>query len=623
MAAMFTSRRLRRLALGSAALPLALLMGAGSASAQTLATFAVLAGSTVTNTGPTVINGNLGLSPGTAITGFPPGVVTAPYAIYNTDAVAAQAQSDLTAAYNVLAARPSTANLSGQDLGGMVLQPGVYSFDTSAQLTGTLTFDAAGDPNAVFVVNIGSTLTTAAASSVVLVNGAQAINVYFRVGSSATLNAATMFQGNILALSSITLITGSTIECGSALARNGAVTLDTNIITVCVATAGVPGLDDLAIVGGALPLSLQVLSVLTPEELAIALSQLSGETATGVAPAAFQAMSQFMALARGDRGPGVVSITSDDIAPETVSVMGYAADPAPLPAFAGIDGRHTGRSDAALWEIWAAVYGGYSRTPGVAATRTQDLTIRNFGFATGIDYRVGKSGTIGLTAGAGATNFQLSGNRGDGRSQVFEVALYGRKDFERAYISGALGYAFHTVATNRYVTFAGFDHFTAAFNANHVAAEIEAGYHVGVFTPYAAVRGQALFLPAYGETTQTGNAAYALNYGAQTARTVRTEVGVKVDWMRVLVGGNTLGLHGKAAWAHDFYAGMGVPASFQAIPGSGFTATGAMAAADSLLLSAGTDIAFVNGVSFGASVNGELSQSSRSLGGSVKFGYRW
>ncbi|CAN5574160.1 hypothetical protein BH20VER1_BH20VER1_13620 [soil metagenome] len=193
----------------------------------TAGSFAVLAGSTVTNTGPSILNGNLGVSPGSAITGFPPGIVNG--TVHLADAVALQAQSDLTIAYNVAAGLPSTANLTGMDLGGLTLMPGVYTFSSSAQLTGILTLQGSGDPNAQFVFQIGSTLTTATASAVVLL-GVDPCNVFFQVGSSATLGAATAFQGNILALTSITAVTGATVN-GSLLARNGSVTLDTNVIT--------------------------------------------------------------------------------------------------------------------------------------------------------------------------------------------------------------------------------------------------------------------------------------------------------------------------------------------------------------------------------------------------------
>jgi hypothetical protein len=197
----------------------------------TSATFTILAGSTVTNTGATTtITGDVGVSPGSAITGLPGGQPTAG-SIHAGDATAATAQTDLTTAYNDLAGRTCGTNLTGQDLGGKTLTPGVYCFNTSAQLTGAVTLNGQGNANAVFVIKIGSTLTTASSAAVTLSGGAQAKNVYWQVGSSATLGTGTAFRGNIVALSSITLNNGATLS-GRALARNGAVTLDSNAVTL-------------------------------------------------------------------------------------------------------------------------------------------------------------------------------------------------------------------------------------------------------------------------------------------------------------------------------------------------------------------------------------------------------
>ena len=216
----------------------------------TAGNFAVLAGSTVTNTAtPTVINGGgVGVSPGSSITGFPPGIVTPPFTTHSADSAAALAQSDLTTAYNTAAGLTPAQNLTGDDLGslGAPLTPGVYEFDSSAQLTGTLTLNDEGDPNAQFVFKIGSTLTTASNSSVVMAGGGQDPNVFWQVGSSATLGTDTAFEGNILADQSITLNTGATILDGRALAINGAVTLDDNRITA------VPEPASLTLLGSAL-----------------------------------------------------------------------------------------------------------------------------------------------------------------------------------------------------------------------------------------------------------------------------------------------------------------------------------------------------------------------------------
>ena len=199
--------------------------------------FAVLAGSTVTNTGPSVVNGNLGVSPGTAVTGFPPGTVNG--TIHAADAVAAQAQSDLTTAYDSAAGRIPAVSVSG-DLGGRTLTAGVYKSGSSLGLTGTLTLDAQGDANAVFVFQAGSTLTTASGSHVDLINGAQACNVFWQIGSSATLGTSSVFSGDILALTSISMNNGVAVQ-GRALARNGAVTLINDTITAAhCAPTGTP-----------------------------------------------------------------------------------------------------------------------------------------------------------------------------------------------------------------------------------------------------------------------------------------------------------------------------------------------------------------------------------------------
>lgn len=197
----------------------------GSAS-----TFAVLGASTVTCANLSAVTGNVGVSPGTAITGFDPGC-TITGTIHAGDAVAAQAQADLAIAYGALSAVACQHNLTGQDLGGQTLAPGVYCFDTTAGLTGALTLDGGGDSNATWIFQIGTAITTGSSSSVVMAGSGTPGNVFWHVGSSATIAIGAAFQGNILASASITLVSGSSLV-GRALALNAAVTSDDNAVSL-------------------------------------------------------------------------------------------------------------------------------------------------------------------------------------------------------------------------------------------------------------------------------------------------------------------------------------------------------------------------------------------------------
>jgi hypothetical protein len=192
------------------------------------ANFAVLAGSTITNTGPTTITGDVGLSPGTAVTGFLGGLLDV--TVQADNVIAAQAKTDLAGAYDDAAGRPTTNSIP-VELGGTTQTPGVYESPAGTfGITGTVTLDAKGDPNAVFIFKAASTLITASGSHVKLINGAQAANVFWQVGSSATLGTYSVLRGNVMALASITVTTGTTVD-GRMLARTGAVTLDSDAIT--------------------------------------------------------------------------------------------------------------------------------------------------------------------------------------------------------------------------------------------------------------------------------------------------------------------------------------------------------------------------------------------------------
>ncbi len=209
------------------------------------AKFGVLAATTVTTVPTTMINGDLGVSPGNTVTGSP--IVDG--TLHLADPIAAQAQLDLTAAYNDAAGRTVGAISVAGNLGGQTLSPGLYKSTSSLEISsGDLTLDALGDANAVWIFQMASTLTTTSGRQVILSGGAQAANIFWQVGSSATLGTTSVFKGNILAFTSITMETGATLE-GRALARNGAVALAANTITLPTATSSVT-LQSAALISG-------------------------------------------------------------------------------------------------------------------------------------------------------------------------------------------------------------------------------------------------------------------------------------------------------------------------------------------------------------------------------------
>lgn len=616
------------------------------AGAQELPSFAILAGSTITNTGPTTITGNIGLSPGSALTDN--GILTQTGETFIADEVAIRMQADLTTLYNVLASRPSTGNLTGQDLGGLTLTPGVYSFSGSAGLTGTdaLVLDGGGNANAVFIFNIESTLITGSASSIELIGNAQAGNVFFRVGSSATLGTTTAFQGQIVALADITLTTGAIIDCGAALARTGAVTLDTNTINICTidaasfedvldeddtpptdnAQAVADALDAYVDGGGVLPSGFAILALtLTPAELADALAQLSGEVATGVAPTGMQSMDSFLDTVMG----GGMGLTPPDAAvppgrtpdaPGTVSTLGYGPlEPAGSndPFLAGDDAGR-GRS----WNAWGGAYGSRGEIDGDDGTGSRQRTSTDFGVAFGIDHYVDPYSRIGIAFAAGGASFDLGDDVGSGDSDTYHVAIHARSDFDAAYIAGALAYGFSDVTTERTVTIAGTDRYAAHFDAHNVAGHLEAGYRIGWITPYAAVRGQAFMTPAYSERTVAGVSTFALDYEERTATSLRTELGAGAEWS-VPFDTGSLSLRARGAWGYDHDVDNTVDAAFQSIAGSDFTVEGATQDRHALLVSAGVGLGFHNGLYVAGSASGKLGMNTQIYSGNVKVGYAW
>ncbi|MEM5477399.1 ice-binding family protein [Pacificibacter sp. AS14] len=700
--------------------------------AQELPSFALIAGQSLSNTGPTTIDGNIAVSPGISYTGS--GSVTQTGTTFIGDAVGVRLQDDLTTLYNFLSGRPTSTggDLTGQDLGGMTLLPGVYNFDSGALLSAgqTLTFDAGGDPNAIFIINIGSTLTAGSGTSVVLVNGAQGGNIFYRVGSSATLDTSADFYGQIVALTSISLNTAATLDCGSAFARNGSITLDTNTIGTCVLegvsfidvisdgeatddddpvddddTGSDPtddgtddgttddgtddgttddgtdddgtddgtdddGTDDgtdggttddgsgddgttdddtpiidaalrevlpdnalnvaraLAlreIESGSIPQSFGILSsVLTRAELSASLVQLSGEVSTGVSQMGFQSMNtlidlvtrapqtsrQQLAPAQDNEAPiGSVRDRSNDYTSKY--------DAVPAGSVSGSDA--TAAPQTQNWGVWASGYGSKSEAEGSAATGNQNRTIYTSGLAVGVEIFADAYSTFGAALAFDQGSLTLEDGLASAESDSVSFAVFGTRDFDRGYVSGALAYGRNDVTTDRTISVAGIDQFRGEVTTSNLAGHVEAGYFMGTFTPFVSLRAQSLKAPAYSETTVSGSSTYALDYAAQTTRSLRSELGVAVK----LAENDSTSLRLRASWAHEFNTSTQTNATFQAISGISFTTSGAAPSSDSLILGLNGEYGGPSGFYASSNLVTIYSGDTPDFGGSVRVGYRW
>jgi uncharacterized protein YhjY with autotransporter beta-barrel domain len=679
-----------RVLVGSAIATVPLLIAqVGEVTAQSLESFAVISGQSLTNTGPTTISGNIAVSPGTSYTGS--GSVTQTGETFLGDAVAGRTQNALSTLYTVLSGRPTSngGNLTGQDLGGQTLSAGVYNFDTSAGLAAgqTLTLDGGGNPDAIFIFNIGSTLTAGSGSSVVLQNGAQGGNVFYRIGSSATLDTSADLVGQIVALTSVTMNTSATIDCGAAYARNGSVTLDSNTIQICTLAGsgfdtvvdgtpptepvtvvdgtpptepvtvvdGTPPTEPVTVVantplndnqasaaaalsnfvanGGVLPIEIAILAAIqTPDELAASLSQLLGEVSTGVAPMGMQSMDAFLdTVIRSGRNPrtqiapprdqevpiGLVPDRTNEVSnakydlPEAVVAKQTLAYAAP----AAVQARP--------WDIWFSGYGSRHVIDSDADRGWHELNSNNSGIAAGLNFSPNSNSDLGIALSWNKADFAVDNSFGTGTSDTVYVALRGRSSSDRGYVEGALAYGRSDIATDRTVTIAGADRLIGETTANSLAAHVEAGYHMAIFTPFVGLRAKSITTQAYSESAMSGSSSYALRYDEATNTSLRTELGISMNWPTDGAASGTPAFGLRAAWAHELASNEPQTRSFVTVPGVAFPVSGVPQDRDSLILASSVGIGAENGLYLDGAVNAEYSSNSQDLGGSLTVGYRW
>jgi uncharacterized protein with beta-barrel porin domain len=366
------------------------------------------------------------------------------------------------------------------------------------------------------------------------------------------------------------------------------------------------------------------------------LSQASGETATGTQQATVNAMTQFMGVIadptiNGRDGVAQPGGSASSFA-EADEVSSYASTGRKR-SKAEMDARAMVAKAPPLypyeprWSTWAAGFGGSQTTDGNAGVGSNATTSRLYGVAAGADYRFSPSTIAGFALAGGSTNYGI-GNAGTGRSDLFQAGAFLRQEIGQAYLSGALAYGWQDITTDRTLTIAGVDQLRARFNANAYSGRIESGYRfvmpgsdIGI-TPYAAGQFTTFALPGYGETAVGGLNTFALNYAATNVTASRSELGLRSDKTFALAD-SLFVLRGRAAWAHNFNTERAATATFQTLPLASFVVNGAAPAADAALVSASAELKYRNGLSLGATFEGEFSTVTRGYAGKGFVRYAW
>ncbi|HLZ05780.1 MAG TPA: autotransporter domain-containing protein [Bradyrhizobium sp.] len=373
-----------------------------------------------------------------------------------------------------------------------------------------------------------------------------------------------------------------------------------------------------------------VFASLTPAGL----SQASGETATGIQQATFNAVNMFLQLLTdpfvSGRSGGVTANSGAQPYAEEDDALAYAArkSGSARAALAKIPTKaEVARNDLLdnRWSVWGSAFGGGANISGNAAVGSNSADVSAFGFAAGADYRISPATLAGFALAGGGTNFSVA-NSGSGRSDMFQAGAFVRHRMGAAYVTGALAYGGQEVTTDRTVTIAGLDHLQAQFNANSWSGRLEGGYRtvtpwMGI-TPYAAAQFTTIDLPSYAEQVVAGAGNFALNYNAKDVTDARTELGVRTDKSWAEPNG-ILGLRGRLAWAHDFNTDRSAAAVFQSLPGTFFVVNGAAVAHDSALTTVSLERTWLNGWSAAATFDGEFSDVLNSYAGKAVIRYAW
>jgi uncharacterized protein with beta-barrel porin domain len=366
--------------------------------------------------------------------------------------------------------------------------------------------------------------------------------------------------------------------------------------------------------------------VTSAQGYSLALTQLTGETATGSQQTTFDAMNLFVGTMLDPFNRGTTSAPGG-------GASGYAPE-GDASAYASTQTSSAARDAPPVtsfeqrWSVWAAGFGGSQSTDGNAAVGSNNTTSSVYGTAVGADYRISPNTIAGFALAGGGTNFSVA-NGGSGHSDLFQAGAFVRHTVGAAYISAALAYGWQDITTNRTVTAAGTNQLRAQFDANALSGRLEGGYRfvapwvggVGI-TPYAAAQFTTIDLPGYAEQAIVGSSAFALAYGAKDVTDTRSELGIRTDKSFALTDG-ILTLRGRVAWAHDYDPDRSIAATFQSLPGASFVVNGAAQASGSALITASVEKKWLTGWSAAATFEGEFSDVTRSYAGKGVVRYAW
>ena len=377
--------------------------------------------------------------------------------------------------------------------------------------------------------------------------------------------------------------------------------------------------------GSMLPPGFVSIFGLTDGSLANALSQLSGEAATDADKGAFNMMTQFLTLMLDPFVDG-----RSDIPGSAGGATAFAPDQQPsFPpdialAYASVLKAPPPPAFEQRWTAWGSSFGGYNKTDGNATVGSNSATAHDFGFAAGMDYHFTRDIVAGFAFAGGGTNWGLAQGLGNGRSDAFDVGVYGSIHSGPAYLAGSLAFANHWITTKRFAPFG--DQLTASFDGQSFGARVETGYRlaavpaIGV-TPYAAVQAQSFHTPSYSETDLTGG-GFGLSYAAMNATDTRTELGARFDDHQ-MVNGMPLILRARTAWAHDWVSNPALGAVFEALPGANFTVNGAAPPANSALGSLSGELHVTPHWTVLAKFDGEFAPGAQTYAGTGTVRYTW